>query len=207
MPDDEEWAFEAETDLWDDGERPSPAADEPEPDGRDGDAVVTVTVAPDGEVRQVRLTEVWKSKVDPRGLHSNVLTAANAAAIETLAQRAREVQENPPPRPPSEADETPLPAQDVLRLEDAVRANWSSTPPGCLRPEPASSPRKAAAATCAASIARNTEVESELLDVLRILHRRSAPADFAPQPRGPAYTELMSLLADHASRLGKLDGH
>ncbi|QKV76330.1 hypothetical protein [Amycolatopsis sp. Hca4] len=121
MPDDEEWAFEAETDLWDDGERPPPAADEPEPDGRDGDAVVTVTVAPDGEVRQVRLAEDWKSKVDPRGLHSNVLTAANAATIETLAQRAREVQENPPPRPPSEADETPLTAQDVLRLEDAVR--------------------------------------------------------------------------------------
>ncbi|MEU8638699.1 YbaB/EbfC family nucleoid-associated protein [Amycolatopsis sp. NPDC048633] len=125
MPDDEEWAFEAETDLWDDGETPAQSPEgEPEPSGptgRDGDSVVTVIVSPDGEVRQVRLTEDWKSKVDPRGLHSGVLTAANAATVEALAQRAREVQENPPSPVRGNADETPLTAQDVLLLDDAVR--------------------------------------------------------------------------------------
>jgi hypothetical protein len=224
VPDDEEWAFENEIDLWDDGESPPPAEDEPEPDGpagRDEDSVVTVTVSPEGEIRQVRLTEDWKTKVDPRGLHSNVLTAANAATIEALAQRAREVQQTAPPRPPADADETPLTARDVLRLEDAVRgeleqfsARMSPAGTGVVTAESSGSHVRGTAqggrylsldldATWA-SIARNAEVESELLDVLRTLHRRSAPSDFAPQPQGPAYTELMGLLADPARLLRRV---
>ena len=95
MPDDEEWAFENEIDLWDDGESPPPAEAEPEPDGptgRDGDSVVTVTVSPEGEVRKVELAEDWKSKVDPRGLHSTVLTAANAATIQALVRQTQDTQ-------------------------------------------------------------------------------------------------------------------
>ncbi|WP_372672107.1 hypothetical protein [Amycolatopsis kentuckyensis] len=224
MPDDEEWAFEAETDLWDDGESPPPSEAEPEPDGpagRDEDSVVTVTVSPGGEVRQVRLAEDWKSKVDPRGLHSSVLTAANAATIDALAQRAREVQENPLPRPPADADETPLTAQDVLRLEDAVRAEleqfstrMSAAGTGVVTAESSGGHVSGSARSGRylgldldatwASIARNAEVESELLDVLRTLHRRSAPSDFAPQPQSPAYTELMGLLADPARLLRRV---
>ncbi|WP_290056070.1 YbaB/EbfC family nucleoid-associated protein [Amycolatopsis solani] len=151
MPDDEEWAFENEIELWDDDESPPPVEDEPErdgPAGRDGDSVVTVTVSPAGEVQRVRLAEDWKTKVDPRGLHSSVLTAANAATIEALARRARDVEANPASRPPAAQDETPLTARDVFRLEDAVRgeANWNSFRLGCPRPASTSSPRKAAAA-------------------------------------------------------------
>ena len=224
MPDDEEWAFENEIDLWDDGVTAPPAEAEPEPEGlagRDGDSVVTVTVSPEGEVRQVKLAEDWKSKVAPRGLHANVLTAANAATIEALVQRAREVQENPPPRPPAGADETPLTAQDVLRLEDAVRGEldqlstrMSAAGTGVVTAESSGGHVSGSAQSGRylgldldatwASIARNAEVESELLDVLRALHRRSAPSDFAPQPQGPAYTELMGLLADPARLLRRV---
>src|SRR5690349_13414692 len=121
MPDDEEWAFENEIDLWDEGESPPPAEAERPPDGptgRDGDSVVTVTVSPEGEFRQVKLAEDWKSKVDPRGLHSNVLTAANAATIEALVQQIGVTRENPPSPARNDADETPLGPQDVLRLGD-----------------------------------------------------------------------------------------
>lgn len=226
MPDDDEWAFENEIDLWDDGASPPPAEDEPEPEpdglaGRDGDSVVTVTVSPEGEIRQVRLAEDWKSKLDPRGLHSSVLTAVNAATIEALARRAQAVTETPLPLPPADADETPLTAQDVLRLEEAVRGEleqfstrMSAAGTGVVTAESSGGHVNGSAQSGRylgldldatwASIARNAEVESELLDVLRTLHRRSAPSDFAPQPQGPAYAELMGLLADPARLLRRV---
>jgi DNA-binding protein YbaB len=225
VPDDDSWAFEAETDLWDDGERPAPKAeDEPEPagpTGRDPDAVVTVTVSPEGAVERVRLADDWKSRVDPRGLDTNVLAAANAATIEASSRQAREIRENPPPPPRADQDETPLNAQDVLRLTDAVNAELeefaaqvSAAGTGIVSGESSGGHVSGTAQggrylsleldPTWASIARNAEVESELLDVLRTLQRMSAPAGFAPQPSGPAYAELMGLLFDPARLLRRV---
>lgn len=225
MPDDDDWAFEAEIDLWDDGERPAPA-DEDEPDatdpaGRDPDAVVTVVVSPDGSVERVRLAEDWKRRVDPRGLDTSVLSATNAATVEALVRQAREVQENPPSPPRADADETPLTARDVLRLSDAVNAELeefaaraSAVHTGVVSAESGGGHVSGTAQggrylsldldPTWASIARNAEVENELLDVLRALHRESTPSDLTAQPQGQAYTELMGLLADPARLLRRV---
>lgn len=225
MPDNEEWAFEAETDLWDDGESPPPGPDEPEPDspaGRDRYAVVTVTVSPEGEIRQVRLAEDWKSKVDPRGLHSNILTAANAATIDALVRQIGLTRRNPPPPPPSGADETPLTVQDVLRLGDAVRAEVDETSARLAladRPVAAESSGGHVAGTAQsgryvsldidptwASMARNAEIEGELTEVLRSLHRDSVPDGASARP-GAATAELLSLIHDPDRLLRRVRFH
>ncbi|MGW5724257.1 hypothetical protein ACWEVP_49410 [Amycolatopsis sp. NPDC003865] len=214
MPDDEEWAFENEIDLWDDDEGQPQVEAEREPDGptgRDADAVVTVTVSPDGEIQQVRLAGDWKSKVDPRGLHANVLAAANAATIEALGRRAREVRENPPQRPRGNADETPLNARDVLRLSDAVRAEVDGVSARLAlidRPVDATSSGGHVTGTAQsgrfvsldvdstwASAARNAEIEAELTEVLKSLHHSSVP-DGTTRQVGKATAELLSLIHD-----------
>lgn len=214
MPDDEEWVFEAETDLWDDGESPSPSEAEPEPDGpagRDEDSVVTVTVSPEGEVRQVKLAEDWKNKVDPRGLDASVLTAANAATVDALVRQIRVTPESPPSPPASDADETPLGPQDVLRLGEAVRAEvdgMSARLALADRPVASTSSGGHVGGTAQsgryvsldidptwASMARNAEIETELTEVLRSLHRDSIP-DAANSQLGEATTELLSLIHD-----------
>jgi hypothetical protein len=216
VPDDDRWAFEAETDLWDDGERPAPRAeDEPGPAGlagRDPNAVVTVTVTPEGAVERVRLADDWKSRVDPRGLDTSVLAAANAATIEALVQQAREVQENPPSRSRADTDETPLTAYDVLRLGDAVRAEVEEISARLAvtdRPVTAASSGGHVEGTARsgryvsldvdptwASIARNAEIEGELTEVLRLLRRDSMPAEHPVRHPGKATTELLNLIHD-----------
>ncbi|MFG1642350.1 hypothetical protein ACGFMK_18850 [Amycolatopsis sp. NPDC049252] len=225
MPDDEDWAFEAEIDLWDDGERPAPPSDdEPEPtdpSGQDADSVVTVVVSPGGAVERVRLAQDWKSRVDPRGLHTSVLSAANAAVLDAVVRQAREVQTAPPSRPRADADETPLTAEDVLRLDDAVHAEleefsaqMASVNVGIASAESGGGHVRGTSQggryltldldPTWATIARNAEVEGELLDVLRALHDQSTPAGLAPQPQGQAYTELMGLLFDPARLLRRV---
>jgi DNA-binding protein YbaB len=225
VPDDEDWAFEAETDLWDDGEQPTPPSDdEPEPTdpvGQDADSVVTVVVSPEGAVERVRLAQDWKSRVDPRGLDTNVVAAANAAVLDAVVRQAREVQATPQSQPPADADETPLTAEDVLRLDDAVHAELeefsaqlASVDVGIVSAESSGGHVSGTAQggryldldldPTWATIARNAEVESELLDVLRTLHRRSTPAELAPHPQGQAYTELMGLLFDPARLLRRV---
>ncbi|MCR6488602.1 hypothetical protein M8542_37815 [Amycolatopsis sp. OK19-0408] len=221
VPDDD-WAFEAEIDLWDDGEAPRQTVeDEPEPTGRGTDQIVTVTLSSGGDVLLVKLAVDWKSKIDPRALDTSVLTAANAALIDALAQRASEVRDHLLPRPTADPDETPLTAEDVLRLSDAVdvelealSARMSEVSAGSVSAESAGGHVSGTAqngrylsldldATWA-SIARNAEVEGELLDVLGALRRKSAPAGSTAPPTGPAYTELMGLLADPARLLRRV---
>jgi hypothetical protein len=215
MPDDENWAFEAEIDLWDDGEAPAQSPeDEPgpaDPTGHDPDSVVTVVVSPEGGVRLVRLAADWKSRVDPRGLHSSVLSAANAATLHALVRQTRDAQENPPSPPGGDADETPLTAKDVLRLGHAVMAEVDQISARLAvvdRPAAATSSGGHVAGTAQsgryvsldidptwASIARNAEVEAELTEILRSLHRDSVP-DGTGRHQGKATAELLSLVHD-----------
>ncbi|UOX86426.1 YbaB/EbfC family nucleoid-associated protein [Amycolatopsis sp. FBCC-B4732] len=225
MPDDEEWAFEAEIDLWDDGESPTRLPDEdaeqPGLTGQDPDRIVTVTVSDDGEVRRVELAADWKAEIDPRVLGARVLTAANAATIDSVGRRAREVRDSPPSAPPADGDETPLTAQDVLRLTDAVDAELESFAVRVSETTAATAFAESGGGhvagtaenghyvslnldTAWASSARNAEVESELLDVLTALCRKSAPPGPVPESPGRAYTELMGLLADPARLLRRV---
>ncbi|MEU7784356.1 hypothetical protein [Amycolatopsis sp. NPDC049159] len=223
MPDDEEWAFEAEIDLWDDGEAPATSReDDPEPadpTGRDPDSAVTVTVSAEGAVRQVRLASGWKSKVDPRGLHSSVLTAANAATLDALVRQTRNAQENPPSSRRGDADETPLTVQDILRLGDAVMAEVDE-----LSARLALADRQVTTTSSGghvtgtaqsghylsldidptwASMARNAEIEAELAEVLRSLHRDSVPDGTGPEV-GRATAELLGLVHDPARLIRRI---
>jgi DNA-binding protein YbaB len=215
VPDDDEWAFEAETDLWDDGETPAQSQEhEPEPSGptgRDPDRVVTVAVSAEAAILRVKLDADWKSKVDPRALDTSVLTAANAATIDALLRQTREVQENPPSPIHSAADETPLTARDVLRLGDAVLAEVDEISARLVvadRTVAATSSGGHVSGTAQsgryvsldidptwASIARNAEVEAELTEILRSLHRASVP-DCAGRHVGKVTAELLSLVHD-----------
>jgi len=215
MPDDDEWAFEAEIDLWDDGETPAQSQeDEPEPNGptgRDPDRIVTVVVSAEGAILQVKLAADWKSKLDPRALDTSVLTAANAATIDAMLRQARDVQENPPSPLHVTADEAPLTPQDVLRLGDAVMAEVDEISARLAvadRLVTATSSGGHVAGTAQsgryvsldidptwASIARNAEVEGELPAVLKSLHRDSVP-DGTGRHVGKATAELLSLVHD-----------
>jgi hypothetical protein len=159
--------------------------------------------------------------VDPRGLNTNVLSAANAAVLDAVVRQAREVQATPQSQPRADADETPLTAEDVLRLDDAVHAELdefsaqvASFNAGIVSAESGGGHVRGTAQggrylsldldPTWATIARNAEVEGELLDVLRTLHRQSTPGDLAPRPQGQAYTELMGLLFDPARLLRRV---
>ncbi|GLY41475.1 hypothetical protein Amsp01_074980 [Amycolatopsis sp. NBRC 101858] len=225
MPDDEEWAFEAEINLWDDGESPAQAQeDEPEPSGptgRDPDRVVTVVVSAEGAILQVELAADWKSKVDPRALDMSVLTAANAATIDALLRHAEDVRRNPPSPPRGNEDESPLTAQDVLRLGDAVLAEVdeiSARLEVTDRPVAATSSGGHVSGSAQsgryvgldidptwASIARNAEVEAELTEVLKSLHRDSVP-DGTGRQIGKATAELLSLVHDPDRLIRRVQG-
>ena len=49
--------------------------------GQDPDQIISVTVSPNAAVLAVTVDRDWTRAVDPRGLHSNVLAAANAATM------------------------------------------------------------------------------------------------------------------------------
>ncbi|MEU0792569.1 hypothetical protein ABZ342_21060 [Amycolatopsis sp. NPDC005961] len=226
MPDEEEWAFEAEIDLWDDGETlVKPQEDEPEPGGptgRDPDRVVTVVVSDEAAILHVKLAVDWKSKVDPRALDTSVLTAANAATIDAMLRQTRDVQENPPSPLRSAADEAPLTAHDVLRLGDAVMAEVDEISARLAvadRPVAATSSGGHVSGTAQsgryvsldidptwASIARNAEIEAELTEVLKSLHRDSVP-DAPGRHVGKATAELLSLVHDPDRLIRRVQVH
>lgn len=88
--DDNRWGFE-EAEDWEYNQPPT-QAEETVPDsdrltGQDPDGVVTVTVSPAAEILSVALDRNWTRAVDPHGLHSSVLAAANAATITALARQ------------------------------------------------------------------------------------------------------------------------
>ena len=52
--------------------------------------------------------------------------------------------------------------------------------------------------------ARDSEIQSELLDALTELHARNTPGELASGPRSPAIAELTALLADPHTLLRRL---
>lgn len=220
--DDERWAFEEELEQDDDPPRSSSAEPVPEEDrisGQDQDGVVTVVVSPDADVLSVALAQDWKQSVDPRGLHSAVIAAANAATIAALGRQVDEVARNPPAMPTfgatsaSAADESPLGTQDMLRLVDAATAELAQftqraatvvnhritveSGGGHVRGEVSNGQIVAMEIDPSWVVrVRTSEIESEILDVLRQLRRASIPPGLAEGPQGPAIAEIMGLLFD-----------
>ncbi|WP_410579584.1 hypothetical protein [Amycolatopsis sp. lyj-108] len=220
--DDERWAFEEELEQDDDPPRSSTAEPVPEADriaGRDQDGVVTVVVSPDADVFAVALSPEWKRSVDPRGLHSAVAAAANAATIAALARQVDDVARNPPAMPTfgatpaSIADESPLGTQDMLRLVEAATAELAQFTQRAAEVVDRRITVESGGGHVRGSVTngqivdveidqswvaqvRTGEIESELLDVLRRLRGASAPPGLADGPQGPAIAEIMGLLFD-----------
>ncbi|MEV7548031.1 YbaB/EbfC family nucleoid-associated protein [Amycolatopsis sp. NPDC089917] len=220
--DDERWAFEEELERDDDPPTSSATDQVPEEDrisGRDPDGVVTVVVSPEADVLAVLLSPEWKQSVDPRGLHSAVTAAANAATIAALGRQMDDVARNPPPMPTfgatsaSNADESPLGTQDMLRLVEAATAELAQFTERAV----AVVDRRVTAESRGGHVhgtvtngqvvaveidpswvarVRTGEIESEILDVLRQLRKAGVPPGLADGPQGPAIAEIMGLLFD-----------
>lgn len=212
------WGFE-EADDWEDLEPDGHSGADPEFEetlvGRDTDQVVEVVVSPEAEPVAVRLSPDWNKSVDPRVLHSSVLTAANNATMQALARSVEQVKLAGAPLPPSPTgtDESPLNAVDVRRLLDAVSVELDRY----AEQLQAVVDREVHAESAGGHVtgvaqrgqilsldidgnwavqARHTEIESELIDVLRKLRESTTPRELAAGPSGTAISELMELAAD-----------
>lgn len=218
--DDDRWGFE-EAEDW---EYEQPAqTEEPVPDnerlvGQDPDQIVSVTVSPSAEVLSVALDSNWTRVVDPRGLHSSVLAAANAATMAALSYQVEEVQRNPPTVPAfggqaDPADESPLSPDDMLRLVDAATAEMTRFADQAatvvdrrITAESAGGHLSGSAVNgqvvdiaidpAWAGSVRSTEIASEITDVLRQLHAAATPPEIINGPQGSAIAEIMGMLYD-----------
>lgn len=217
------WGFE-EDDEWDVvDESAEPVSDGDDfLRGTDPDGIVTVAVTENAEVRSVMLTPDWKSAVDPRGLHSHVVAAMNAATMQALARQVERagLSDSSSPgtgAPPATSDrlteETPITKEDAMRLVDAATADLerfmsraSTIADAVISIESAGGhvmvsgrQRQVREVTIDADWAgrvRPTEIEAELLDVLRRFGAESDLGELAQGPRSPAITELQNLAAD-----------
>jgi hypothetical protein len=222
--DDHRWGFEdAEEWEYQEGSSGGEAEAEPSPDaiiGEDPDRVVTVTVTRSAEVVSVSLAAKWRSLVDPRGLHSSVLAAANRATMQALAVQVEEFDMSSAPVPVNTPatgvggfDESQLTKDDVERLMAAVSTELdrfnSQLSAVVDRPATAESAGGHVAGSSQrgqvlevaiepgwASTARNAEIESEVLEVLQVLHRLGVPDELAGGPHGSAISELNALASD-----------
>jgi DNA-binding protein YbaB len=226
-PDD--WDEDDEGDLWLVGSGdPSPRSAPPEPEhadvvtGTDPAGAVTVAATPEAEVVAVTLAEDWKRRIDPRALHSAVVTAANAATAQALARRLETTDlRAAAPQPAAQQDDSPLTRQDVTRLLDAVTADLGAFTQRLSevvdQPVTAESPGHNVSGSAQrgqvlrlgidpawASAARNTEIEAEIKAVLTELRSKSTPQDLAGGPRSRAIDELNALASDPQRLLRRL---
>ena len=203
MSDDEAWSL---TDSWDYGDEPAAAA---EPEGQ----VVPVTVTG----TQVRLAPDWRDRIDPRSLHTEVVTAANQAAAEAALRNTGPAREPVRPDPAT----NPITTADALRLLDSVQAELDAFARQVAafdnRPEWVDSDGGHVSGSSAhgavrefeidakwARSAPNAEIEAELTDVLTQLRQKDDPRELIRGPQTPAVAELRALTADPQALLRRV---
>ncbi|MGC7093183.1 hypothetical protein ACPZ19_00815 [Amycolatopsis lurida] len=204
MSDEEEvWSL---TDSWDHGDEPV-AAPKPETSA----APVTVTGT------RVRLAPDWRERIDPRSLHTEVVTAANQAAAEAALRDTGPARE--PVRPDPATD--PITPADALRLLDSVQAELDAFARQVAafdnRPEWVDSEGGHVSGSTVhgavrdieidakwARSAPNAEIEAELTDVLTQLRDKDDPSALIAGPRTPAVAELRALTADPRALLRRV---
>lgn len=190
--------------------------------GQDADRVVTVHVTRSADIASVNVATGWKQVVEPRVLGASVSAAANAATAAAMIARMHEIDEQPPPASATrDPDRTPLTRLDVNRLLEAVAADLERF----TRQAAEVAERRASAESAGrhvsgtaqrghvlevsvdpawAARSRTSEIELELVDVLRQLRHRSTPGDLAQGPQSSAIAELNALGADPATLLERL---
>ncbi|MFD2422147.1 hypothetical protein [Amycolatopsis pigmentata] len=219
--DGDRWGFE-EAEDWEYEQLNTKSAPKPaeEPTeafvGQDSGRVVAVLVSPDGEVMQVKLSPVWRQSVEPWDLPGRVRSAANAATMRALASSVERFDSTAPVtpvEPQAGAEESSLTSLDVQRLLDAVSEELDQFTERLAEVVDHRAQVQSAGGHVQGSAqrgqvlsldidpnwagqARHSEIETELLEVLRGLHDRSAPGELAAGPSGSAISELMDLAAD-----------
>lgn len=217
------WGFEQD-DEWDDANHDESTTETDETlTGQDLDEIVTVGVNDVAEVVSVRLAGDWKSSVDPRGLHANVLAAMNAATMQALSKQLNEVDmtgasagTGSPPvtsQHDERPEETPITPEYAMRLVEAASADLERYLTQAVAIADASVTTTSAGGHVSvsgrqrrvfevsidanwATGARHTEIESELRDALTGFSARSSLGDIAEGPRSSAITELTALTSD-----------
>ena len=181
--------------------------------GRDPDGVVTVAVNDSAEVQSVTISEQWRQRVDPRALGSAVTQAANAATMRALAKQVEQPPEPSAPQSPPPQSTERITSEQALRLMHAVSADLARfterVTEAVDRPVTAESRGGHVRGTVHRGhvltvdvdpawthSARVSEMQQELLEVLRTLRARSVPAELAQGPQSPAITELTALVSD-----------
>lgn len=190
--------------------------------GQDPDAVLSVHMTLDGDIASVGLVTDWKQSVDPRGLGRSVLAAANAATANAMVAQMHRIDEPPPDPAPQDVDLTPLTRHDVGRLLDAVTADLEQFTRRVAeitdRRFSAESGGRHVSGTARsgqvlevsvdpawAARSRTSEIELEIVDVLRQLRRGSTPGELAQRgPQTSAIAELGALVADPAALFDRL---
>lgn len=190
--------------------------------GSDSGGVVTVTVDDSADVLSVTLASQWKQAVDPRALGSVVTSAMNAATMRALAKQVeRPVAEEPPTPPVPPQNGSRITLAEATRLMNAVTADLERFKRQVAqvvdRPVTAESRGGHVRGTArsgqvldiavdpaCAHTARTSELEQELLEVLRALRAGSAPADMARGPQSPAIAELTALVSDPTTLLRRV---
>ncbi|MFB9600836.1 hypothetical protein ACFFSW_34485 [Saccharothrix longispora] len=175
---------------------------------------MTVTVDDSADVLAVALAARWRQAVDPRSLGSAVTSAMNEATMRALAKQVeRPVVVEPPAPPAPQHDGSRITLAEATRLMDAVTADLErftrQVSEVVDRPVTAESRGGHVRGTAQrgqvldvavdpgwAHAARDSELEQELVEVLRALRARSAPADLARGPQSPAIAELTALVSD-----------
>jgi hypothetical protein len=178
---------------------------------------VTVEVDDVGVVVGVSLAADWKKSVDPRALHTAVISAAQTATMQVLARNAEQMglrAERSASGAPADVPElSPLNPSDVQRLLDEVYVDIDR-----FAEQVSQRLDRTASVTSAgghvqgsatkgqihdlsidpnwSSVARKAEIESELNDVLSKLGEQSSAGDLAQGPQSRAISELKGLVSD-----------
>lgn len=192
-------------------------ASESKPTVPSSEPPVTVEVDDAGFVTSASLAADWKKSVDPRELHTTVLTAAQTASMQVLVSKVEQVDltsaEPESSAPANVPDTSPLSAGDVQRLLEEVYGDVDRfTEQASTRLNRTVSVTSAGghvrgSATKGqihdlsiepnwSSAARNSEIESELNEVIRQLGEQSSPGELAEGPQSRAISELKSLVSD-----------
>ncbi|WP_139190500.1 hypothetical protein [Actinokineospora iranica] len=194
--------------------------------GRDPEECVTVVVDLEGAVRAVSLAVDWRRKIDPRRLHVNVQTAVNAAAVQAMSRKMDDgvlqgVAQRSTGGTSGSLDETPISVGDAQRLLDAAFADLEqfsrrleAVAGHTVSLDSAGGHVSGAARrgqvvqlsidTNWATAARDSEIESELLEVLRRLQDDSSASEFSSGPSSSAIDEVNALLGDPQRLLRRL---
>lgn len=178
---------------------------------------VTVHVTDVGAVTSVVLAANWRRSVDPRELDEVVLSAFTTATMRVFENQVERAEQTSPVSatgaPADVPDTSPLGKEDVMRLVDAVAADLNrfteqlsarvdrtvsvESSGGHVRGSARSGQvLKMWIDSSWAASARNSEIELELTEVLKILGEQSSPGELAQGPRSRAIDELHALTSD-----------